>query len=59
MTPQDLLAFTYESPRKRGLEEVSVQHFLASHFSVFRRHDEPLDISRWAWHAFDTGELLL
>ncbi len=58
MTRQDLLAFTDGSSQSRPLDEISVRHFLDEYFSVFRRHEEVPDTSRWAWHAFGAGAVL-
>ena len=58
LTRHDISAFTDGSTQSRLIGEVSVQGFLDSYFSVFRRHQEALHISRWAWHTFDTGAFL-
>ena len=58
LTPQEIAAFNDGSSQDRSLGEISVQSFQDSYFSVFRRHEEALDTSRWVWHAFDAGTVL-
>ncbi len=58
-TQEDVLTLTGSDPQQEFFKEVSVERFLDRYFSVFAKHEEPMDRKRWAWLAFNDGAWLL